>query len=103
MEFSRIGAVPDRPYASAVIADGRFIFVSGQTPTRNGLSVDGSIGEQTAVVLENMAAVLALAGVTLNEVVRCGDFLSDLADLKDFNAAAPTTAPTGAARRHPVP
>ena len=87
MEFSRMGTGTDRPYVSAVIAEGRFVFVSGQTPTRNGLPVEGSITEQTTAVMENIAAVLASAGATLHEVIRCGVFLSDLTDLKDFNAA----------------
>lgn len=80
MQFSRMGAGPDRPYVSSVIAEGRFVCVSGQTPTRNGRLVDGLISEQTP-------AVLSSAGATLQEVIRCGVFLSDLTNLKDFNAA----------------
>ncbi|MBK4348790.1 RidA family protein [Lacisediminihabitans changchengi] len=87
MEFSRMGVAPERPYVSAVIADGRFVFVSGQTPTRDGKMLDGSIGDQTSAVLQNIAAILDSAGAGLQDVVRCGVFLADLSQLAEFNAA----------------
>jgi len=38
-------------------------------------------------VLENIAAVLAEAGASLADVVRCGVFLSDMADFAEMNQA----------------
>lgn len=87
MEYIRRGASPKVPYVSAVVADGKLVFVSGQTPTRHGEIVNGSIGEQTELVFANISAILDAAGATLNDVVRCGVFLADLADLAEFDEA----------------
>ncbi len=82
-----MGATTDHPYVSAVVADGRFVFVSGQTPARNGELVGGAIAQQTEAVIANIAAILDSAGATLDDVVRCGVFLADLDDLPGFNTA----------------
>lgn len=87
MQSFRMGAGPNHPYVSAVTGEGRFVFVSGQTPTRNGQPVEGSVTEQTAAVMDNLAAVLEAAGASLQQVVRCRVFLADLNDLKEFNTA----------------
>src|SRR4051812_35278096 len=50
------------PLSAAVVAEGRFVFVSGQVPFKDGEFVDGTIEEQTALTLENVRAVLAEAG-----------------------------------------
>ncbi|WP_188509274.1 RidA family protein [Conyzicola nivalis] len=81
----RLGTADTRPYVPAVIADGTFVFVSGQIPTRDGEIVKGPIGEQTRAVLDNIASILDSAGASLDDVVRCGVFLGDLRDLSDFN------------------
>lgn len=72
---------------AAVVADGRFVFVSGQGPTRDGSIVGGTIREQTEVVLENLAMILQSAGARLDDVVRCGVFLADLDSLPQFDEA----------------
>jgi 2-iminobutanoate/2-iminopropanoate deaminase len=87
MEYIRRGASPTAPYVSAVVTDGRLVFVSGQTPARHGEIVAGTIAEQTELVIANIAAILDAAGATLSDVVRCGVFLADLADLAEFNEA----------------
>lgn len=87
MEYIHRGASPAAPYVSAVVAEGKFIFVSGQIPTRHGEIVAGTITKQTELVMANISAVLDAAGATLGDVVRCGVFLADLADLPEFNKA----------------
>lgn len=87
MEITRVGNYGDKPYATAVIAGGRFVFVSGQIPIRGGQLVGGSVGIQTEVALENLANVLESAGATLDDVTRCGVFIADLNDLPEFNVA----------------
>jgi 2-iminobutanoate/2-iminopropanoate deaminase len=52
---------------------------------RDGMVTGDTIREQTLVVLENIAAVLAAAGATLADVVRCGVFLADMADFGGMN------------------
>jgi 2-iminobutanoate/2-iminopropanoate deaminase len=72
-------------FSPGVIAEGRFIYVSGQSPRRNGVVVGETTAEQTAVALENVAAVLAEAGAGFEDVVRCGVYLDDMADFAEMN------------------
>jgi 2-iminobutanoate/2-iminopropanoate deaminase len=87
------GSRPGGAYSPGVIAEGRFLYVAGQTPTRDGVVVGETVAEQTIVALENVAAVLAAGGATLADVVRCGVFLSDMADFADMNQAYAETFP----------
>jgi 2-iminobutanoate/2-iminopropanoate deaminase len=80
------GSTPGGAYSPGIVAEGRFVYVSGQGPFRDGVVVGESTGEQTRVVLDNLAAVLAAAGATLADVVRCGVFLADIADFAEMNA-----------------
>lgn len=87
MEYIRRGASPTSPYVPAVVAEGRFVFVSGQIPTRHGTVVAGTIAEQTELVMANISGILDAAGANLSDVIRCGVFLANLADLPEFNEA----------------
>jgi len=64
------GTRPAGSYSPGIVAEGRFVYVSGQGPFREGEIVGLTAGEQTRVVLENVAAVLAEAGASLSDVVR---------------------------------
>src|SRR6266545_1885679 len=74
------------PYSQAV-SGGGFIFCSGQIP------LDPATGElqgadtkgQTERIMENIAAVLAAAGVTFADVVKTTIYLVDLADFAVVN------------------
>jgi len=87
------GSRPGGAYSPGIIAEGRFLYVAGQVPTRDGVVVGESVAEQTRVVLDNMAAVLAAAGASLADVVRCGVYLSDMADFAEMNEAYAATFP----------
>jgi 2-iminobutanoate/2-iminopropanoate deaminase len=80
-------ASTSRPYVPGILAEGRFVFVSGQIPARDGVLVDGPIEDQTEAALTNLSAVLSIAGASLHDVIHCGVFLADLNDLPRFNAA----------------
>jgi len=80
------GTQPAGAYSPGIVAEGRFLYVSGQGPVRDGVVTGDTIEEQTTVVLGNIAAVLAAAGATLADVVRCGVFLADMADFAGMNA-----------------
>ena len=82
------GAVAVGPYSQGIEA-GRLVFLSGQTPLdpATGALVGGGIEEQTRRCLDNLAAVLAGAGLTLADVVKCTVFLTDMADFAAMNAA----------------
>jgi 2-iminobutanoate/2-iminopropanoate deaminase len=73
------------PLSPAVRA-GDFVFVSGQVPTdADGAVVAGGIEAQTARVLENVKAALALAGCTLADIVKTTVVLQDARDFGAFN------------------
>jgi 2-iminobutanoate/2-iminopropanoate deaminase len=76
------------PYSHAVKAGG-LIFLSGQVPidADAGNLVEGGIGAQTARCLDNLAVVAAAAGASLDDAVRCGIYVTDIATFKDVNEA----------------
>lgn len=76
------------PYSQAVSADaGKLTFLSGQIPLdpKSGQMVEGDVATQTVRVMENLRAVLAAAGLEFSHVVRCGIYLTDLADFGTVN------------------
>ncbi|GHO82961.1 RidA family protein [Dictyobacter formicarum] len=80
------GATPRGAYSQGLRA-GDFIFVSGQGPIdpATGEIVGQTIEEQTARVLENIKAILAAGGATLDDVVKSTVHLSDLSLFADYN------------------
>jgi len=87
------GSQPGGAYSPGIIAEGRFLYVAGQTPTRDGVVTGETTGEQTAIALENLAAVLAEAGASLADVVRCGVYLADMSDFAEMNEVYAETFP----------
>ena len=79
---------PAGPYSPAVIA-GDFIYVSGQGPTdpATGKYVMDSVQAETRQVLTNIKTILAAAGATMADVVKCNVYLSDRKDFAEMNAA----------------
>ena len=77
------------PYAQGVAAAGSMVFVSGQLPIdpKTGELCTGSMTEQTNQSMNNVAAILAEAGATLQDVVKTTIFLKDLNDFAEVNAA----------------
>ena len=91
MPLEYLGAPPvasdrqARPFSPAVRA-GDFIYVSGQVPAdANGEIVVGGIEAQTRQVMENLTAVLALAGATFDDVCKSTVWLQDARDFGAFN------------------
>ena len=73
------------PYAQGIIVNNMF-YSSGQIPlTASGDLVDGDITVQTTQVFENLKAVLAAAGTSLNHVVKTTVFLTDMANFAVLN------------------
>jgi 2-iminobutanoate/2-iminopropanoate deaminase len=76
------------PYSQAIaVPAGRLLFLSGQIPLdpATGELVKGSIEEETAQVMRNLAAVLEAGGAGFQHVVRTTIFLTDLADFARVN------------------
>ena len=74
------------PYSQGIAA-GSFAFVSGQLPIdpKTGKVESATIQGQARQSLTNVSAVLAKAGMTLNDVVKTTCFIKDMADFKAFN------------------
>jgi 2-iminobutanoate/2-iminopropanoate deaminase len=74
------------PYSQAIRA-GNMLFVSGQIPLdpSTGQMVEGDVIAQTERVLDNLAAILAAAGVSFASVVRTTVFLTDLGNFGPMN------------------
>lgn len=98
------------PYSQAITANG-FIFTAGQIPLdpATGKLVEGDVTAQTERVMENLAAVLAEAGSSFEQVVKTTCFLANLDDFAAFNAvyaryftAAPPARSTVQAARLPA-
>ncbi len=72
------------PYSQAVEVNG-MVFLSGQIPIdpATGEFVQGGIKEQTEQSFKNIKAILAEAGLTMDNVVKT---LVLLADISDFTA-----------------
>jgi reactive intermediate/imine deaminase len=81
------------PLSPAVRA-GDFVYVSGQVPVGpDGSVVAGGIEPQTRQVLENVKAALALAGATMDDVVKTTVWLEDARDFGPFNKVYATYFP----------
>lgn len=76
------------PYAHAV-GGGGLLYLSGQTPIdpATGRLVEGDVGVQTERVFANLAAVLAAAGLSFDDVVKVNVYLTDMADFAAMNEA----------------
>ncbi|MGI8731642.1 MAG: Rid family detoxifying hydrolase [Solirubrobacteraceae bacterium] len=68
------------PYCHAVRAGG-LLFCSGQIPldAETGELVGGTPAAQATRCMDNLSAVCAAAGATLDDAVRCTIYLTDLA------------------------
>ena len=75
------------PYSQAIGAGG-LLFVSGQIPLdpQTGKIIGGDIETQTERVLENLKAVVAAEGLTLDSIVKTTIYLSDMNNFSRFNA-----------------
>jgi 2-iminobutanoate/2-iminopropanoate deaminase len=93
MRQAILGTAVGGPYSPAVVAEGRFVFVAGQGPLRDGEYAPGSIEDETRLTLENLGALLETAGSAFQHVVRCGVWLVDLDDFSGMNSVYETFFP----------
>ena len=75
------------PYSQAIESGASLVFVSGQIPIdpATGAFVPGGIREQTRQSLTNAQAILAAAGLGLENVVKTTVFLADMGDFAAMN------------------
>ena len=78
---------PAGPYSPAQVFE-RLVFVSrqGATDPSTGAMAGPDIEAQTEQVLKNVSAILEAAGSSLQHVLRCGVFLTDMSEFQRMNA-----------------
>ena len=83
------------PYSQAIRA-GNMVFTSGQVPIdpATGELISWEITEQVRQVFRNIKAVLAAAGLSLNDVVKTTVFLADINDFATMNEVYATFFPS---------
>lgn len=74
------------PYSQAVCV-GEMVFLSGQLAIdpASGNLVEGGIEAQTEQALKNIEAILAEAGLTMDNVIKTTVFLADINDFTAMN------------------
>lgn len=74
------------PYEQGIEVGG-FLFTSGQIALdpATGIFLEGSIEEETELVIKNLEAILTKAGLTLKDVVKTTVYLTDLGDFGRVN------------------
>ena len=82
------------PYSQGIAA-GNLVFVAGQTALdpKTGTLVEGGIEGQAKCTLDNVKAILAAAGLGMNQVVMSTCYLTNLDDFAKFNAVYATYFP----------
>ena len=74
------------PYSQGIIVNG-MLYTAGQIPLdpKSMELVAGGIEEQTEQVMKNLAAILAEAGASLQDVVKTTVFLQDMGEFTAMN------------------
>ena len=73
------------PYSQAV-RHGDTIYVSGQLPLNpETKKMDDDVSKQTEQSMNNIKAILEEAGSSMEKVIRCGIFVTDLGDFATVN------------------
>jgi 2-iminobutanoate/2-iminopropanoate deaminase len=85
--FTTDAPAPIGPYSQAITANG-MVYVSGQIaidPKTNELQISADIQAETHQVMKNLEAILHAAGSSLDKVVKCSIFLSDMNNFAAVN------------------
>ena len=79
------------PYSAAVWA-GDLLYLSGQTPVdpKTGDLISGDVEAQTHRAFDNLEAVLGDAGLSLDHVIKCNVYLTDMDNFAAMNSAYST-------------
>ena len=74
------------PYSQATVHNG-VIYVSGQLPLcpQTGEVSTGDIGEQTHLVMSNLAAIVEAAGSSMDNLLKATILLTDMSDFAKVN------------------
>lgn len=88
------GSLPGLPFSTAVRV-GNVLYLSGQIGNLPGTRqlVDTGVAKQTKQTLENIKAVLAHAGSSMERVFKCTVFLVNISDFAKMNEVYATFFP----------
>jgi 2-iminobutanoate/2-iminopropanoate deaminase len=84
--FTKDAPAPVGPYSQAILS-GSLLFVSGQIaldPQTEEL-LTNDIKVETHTVMKNIGRVLAAAGLSYNQVLKCSIFVKDINQYSDIN------------------
>jgi 2-iminobutanoate/2-iminopropanoate deaminase len=77
---------PSRPFADAVLVDGKTLYLSGRIGLIAGTdTVPDSVEEEAHLVMRDVQRVLGLAGMGLDQLVSLQVFASDVSLWERFN------------------
>lgn len=77
---------PIGPYSQGIVAEGKFLFVSGQVPLKpDGTLAGEDIASQTRQSILNIKAIVESIGATLDNVVKTTVLLSDMNNFTAMN------------------
>lgn len=86
------------PVFSSAVRSGNLLFLSGQLGAVPGVMpptlAEGGVAAETRQTMENIVAVLAADGLSLQDVVKCTVFLADIADYAAVNEVYATFFPS---------
>jgi len=78
---------PSRPFADAVLIDGKTLYLSGRLGLIPGTDkVPDSVEEEAHAVMQEVQRTLAMAGMRLDQLVSLQVFASDVSLWERFNA-----------------
>jgi 2-iminobutanoate/2-iminopropanoate deaminase len=73
------------PFSQAVVANG-FVFTTGQVPCRSSWDDQPeAFGDKVRQVLANLKTVLEAAGSDLEHIIKVNGYLTDVAQLAEYN------------------
>ena len=92
MHITLPGEAPDRFPFSAAVSDGNLLLVAGQVASDDPAwsAPAGDIVQETHAVMQRVARILAASGLGLEDVLRVGVFMTNLADFARMNAVYQT-------------
>jgi enamine deaminase RidA (YjgF/YER057c/UK114 family) len=77
---------PSRPFADAVLIDGKTLYLSGRLGLIPGTDkVPDSVEEEAHAVMQEVQRILAMAGMRLDQLVSLQVFASDVSLWERFN------------------
>jgi reactive intermediate/imine deaminase len=87
MSREHFSSNPAMPFSDAVLVDGQTLYLSGRIGLIPGTTkVPDTATEEAHLVMQEIQRVLAMAGMTMDNLVSLQIFVSDVSLFEEFNA-----------------